>query len=170
MLIDLVVRCLSGLHDNSMFVSQAASSFLCSWLHFSGGLQCVADCTLRVSTLQTKVFHIIDHFRSFFKSSSLQHDIIRSVFILAKEFMEMSTQTSGLFIVSIDLLRLTDVAIKNGDRNVCVSVVEFLSKLVRVGRSGVLLFFIMWNRLSACNYAENWNCVGVIYLTQPVTL
>ncbi|XP_062508688.1 uncharacterized protein LOC134184932 isoform X2 [Corticium candelabrum] len=168
---DLVVRCLSGLHDNSMFVSQAASSFLCSWLHFSGGLQCVADCTLRVSTLQTKVFHIIDHFRSFFKSSSLQHDIIRSVFILAKEFMEMSTQTSGLFIVSIDLLRLTDVAIKNGDRNVCVSVVEFLSKLVRVGRELELCWSDLLDSTSDSVTVRDHDAVLLDWLIkQPIVL
>lgn len=132
---DIVAVSLTGLNDSSMFVSKAASGFLCNWLHFSGDLhQPSADgISTSNATLETGVSNVFHHFKSLFESSSVEHGA-SSVFAIADELMQVSHEAAVSFIVATKLLKLSDIAVMKGDRKVCLALVGFLRRLVRVGR------------------------------------
>ena len=141
MFVDLVTVSLKGLDDNSMFVSKAACTFLCNWLHFSGALHQPSSDIKNHSTTSphSGVPTVLDHFKSLFQSSSssVEH-ITGSVFAIAEHLMEVFPSTARSFIVDSELLQLADVVVVKGDRNVCQAVVDFLRTLVTAGRLDIL--------------------------------
>jgi hypothetical protein len=130
---DLVTVSLKGLDDNSMFVSKAACTLLCNWLHFSGALQQPSN--LSTTCPHTRAPPVLDHVKSFFNlSSTAVEHTVGSVFIIAEQLIKVFPATARSFIVHLELLQLTDVVVVKGDRNVCQAAVDFLGALVTAGR------------------------------------